>query len=328
MLKIMLLILIFACASLIQAQISRPIYEAFHLPFITWYLDSETLQIEDYDSTIGKSDWLLYSLKTKSIIPFEPSLPPEIEKALRSHPEFPLDDHVHVYLSPDHQFAIYNVALEEHSYYSMVLVNVITGEGISFHNVRPQDPVTTFGFEATWSANSESFYVKINYSSITYYDYFTGFVDHLEDVQAVYLTGENSEVAASLHGGVEGVYDIDRTGRFLLLDSFQFHPNECPVDTLLMMDMTDLSYQVITHEYAFANFEQTNDDMINYLNQDSIYSYNRITGTGKMRLADIGVDRIREAIFSPDGQYLALNVIENDSRRMVYLLEIEPIRVP
>jgi hypothetical protein len=327
MFKIMLVIFLFACASRAQAQISQRIYEAFYLPFITWYADSETLQIEDYDSSIGKSDWLLYSLKTKSITPFAPLLPAEIEKTLHSHPVAPLNDYAHVYLSPDHRFAVYNVALEEHNYYNMLLVNVATGEMISFDNVRPQDPMTTFGFEVTWSANSEAFYVKTNYSSITYYDYFTGFIGHLEDVQAVYLIGEGSEVADSLNGGVEGVYDIDRTGRFLLLDTFQFRPNVRPVDTLLVMDMTDLSYQVITHEYTFANFEQTNDNTINYLSKGSIYAYNRVTSMSRIRLADIGINGIREAVFSPDGRYLALNVIEDDSRRAVYLLEIEPLRV-
>jgi hypothetical protein len=93
------------------------------------------------------------------------------------------------------------------------------------------------------------------------------------------------------------------------------------------MDMTDLSYKVIAYDYDFmsTNFEKTNDDRINYLVGNGIYTYDRINETSTLRVADVGFNErlIDEVEFSPDGRYAAIAVVVADFTDVIYILDIE-----
>jgi hypothetical protein len=142
-----------------------------------------------------------------------------------------------------------------------------------------------------------------------------------------------SDVSDIFQWSIYQFYVMDSTGRYLLADGYLHNAESDPGDLrLVLIDMHDLSYEIIGNDSYFSVATFVHDDQqAFYVSSKGAFAYDRQTKTSTLLTDDIDSSEIMSEYyqtffpsFSPDGHFLAAQIAGEEGERKLYLYPIPP----
>jgi hypothetical protein len=259
--------------------------------------------------------------------PASTPLPPELES-------LPLSFTRRITTSPDGRFDLYRVTRYEKGFDGVYYANPVLGlvnrqTGDTFIN----ELSMRYVYSITWSANNQAFVMSYAepYSDAPYYVHVTGFADDLSKVRVNVIDSWGSFPDL----GSYQFYGMDSTGRYVMVDGYLFNAQSQQGDMrLFMIDTQMLTYDIIAVDkyFAVADFEQSDDQHVLYVNSQGVFAYDRQTKTSMLLTDDINSDEVMAdyyrtffSAFSPNGRFLSTQMQGEESTYKLHVYPIPPI---
>jgi hypothetical protein len=307
----------------------EPVYKGLSLVFFEWSRDSQSVWFKDYYEIDETTQWLIYTLSTHRIETFDIVTHPDIRTLLKTHPIAPLPTFegaaALIYPSYDNRFAAYATKRGDSGVYGLAITDLTTSQSVVIERIQPAFASDPFYFDVRWSESSQAFFVQVLRETLIYY-YYINVSQGLDRLEVISLYGEDSDFHIKTECRLARVYDIDSTGRFLLVDGSNVSLNP-DISGLALLDMTNLNVEQVAQVHrSFARFNRTDNNKISFVTESGVYEYDRTFKSIRLRNQTITTALAKELIFSPNGQYIALT--SSDHPDDLYVLKIELMPLP
>lgn len=342
----------------VQAQqIWTPVYTEAYLENLYWSSDSSTLVFQrgegaSYGAVLAEGEYLSYDVDSETLMshnvwPLQPLLSPQEQEIY--NPTLFADDYLsfpganivndeYMFVSPNERFMLYitgtnprelQFALADRSITSTKTFDILVG------NTRETDT-----FFALWSGDSQSVVIGNNplLGDFPRYFYITNYANNIQTaaIDEIYfdVTLNGREYSSGF------IEDISQDGKKILMTSLDLTSLSAGVRDRVYLATYRFndSPEFTLYENAFVRQQNIkavafdpNDEryLLVALTQDGIQRYNTIANTWEMVNADITSPDSGRALFSPDGQYLA---IQSDrptgSLQDIYVIDLSEVYEP
>jgi hypothetical protein len=253
-------------------------------------------------------------------------LPPNFERLFATSPNGRFDLYTVKYVQNDENYSNY-----PYTYYVVGIVDRQTGKFITL-------PETYFGgfYDIQWSANNGAFVMTFvgSYGGGLYYYYVGGFGDDVSNARSIPFSPWD-RISEIFQWSPYQFYDIDNTGRYVLVDGYLYAERDAPGEMrLLLIDMENLTYEVVSKNNYFsaARFLQPDNRHIVYVSDRGTFAYDREDKTRDTLTKGLNANdtvsseyRVYAPSFSPDGRYLVTQIHGEEERQNLYVYPIPPI---
>jgi len=207
-------------------------------------------------------------------------------------------------LSPDKQWAVF-VALSGQQLY--LSIEHLSSEQLYVVKDAPLITEPFAVFKVRWSEDSSAFYVYNARGSVTYTYYVSNLTTTWEDMTVIQLDCYGCENVINQALGLVGiVFDIDTTGKTLLLERSFYSEEGLSVTQIVTLNMKTLRYEVLidkSERPKAASFGPK--DEIYYIDIEGMHIYDPESDTSHLLNSEINSSWIWDAEISTDGRYVA-----------------------
>lgn len=317
----LIIIIILSVLSVQKKEAQQPLFE----PIVTdvssanlmWSTDSQQLVFRSIfvsQSTVHiiENDWSVYNIVTKSlsqtdVFPLQPTL--TRAESLAFDPAFYDNLESFIYVSPNERYIAYGELPTEQGW-SVTIGDRYTREKIQT-NIQVLNPFLADEFDVIWSADSNTLLVTTNdYSSQPFIQYVSNWNDNSTEI--IYNFTRNLNIDNREFFIIKGC-DLSADGHIALVIAQDMTATE-RTHSLILWDIYNTSSSIIVDGFGDiigASFSPNDENQVLLVTERGFIQYDILTKTYSVININISSDWVTNAIFSPDGQWVALTDIHN-----------------
>lgn len=343
------ILLFFSLSPTAQELPLAPILRTSDTAHHWWSADSRLFTFEfvdaDFNLDSDEERWFTYDIHNATTSetnqwPLQPSLTQQ-ELLLSDLAESMRTDQLFSFAAPNGELvAAIGTALDERSMETVNLPDAIGFPQVAVLDRSTNQVVLTDvpiirnsgpdRFRIQWSEDSQSFTVTdspTNYVGFTFFYYIGGYMDVGKELRSNDLMVQDIAVNSTTQGEIRTteIFDLSPDGQQVLLHA--------GVDVgfmrLLIWDATTNSASIIegldTYEnkLRWAAFAPDDPHRIRAITKEGLIEYDLTTEEQTILREDLNAERFNQAMFSPDGRYVALiEVIGDYAEEAVYVVPV------
>ncbi|MDX2136457.1 MAG: hypothetical protein SF123_00055 [Chloroflexota bacterium] len=314
------------------------IYSGWPITNMWWSADSRVFAFQGNMTSAPESSWYAYDVTSGRLTnsqtwPLQPTLNRIEQQALDSQETLGVEVNL-VFSSPNGQFLVGSsenlTGLQnQSSYVSQATISNRTTNTINLIGLPIITQTSVDRYRVQWSDDSSTFVVStsaVQVSALSFFYYVTGYAESnatdivAVDMQPVMIDGQNHSILE--------VFDLSNDGRQVLLfasRSGSGRPDYCLIRWSSIESSSHVlvpGFDGITEYHPSAVFSSEGSDIVLIFQRSGINEVNLISGNVRNLYPDLGSERFTNAMFSPDGRYIALVERVTDAVFSVYVVAL------
>jgi hypothetical protein len=330
-------------AVLAQAPEFAPIYSGLPVKNVAWSSDSQKLTFQEAQSETDASSlsdsWLAFdtltqSLQSASEWPLQPNLTSSLQQTFGTEQAL-TESNSFLFRSPDNRYIVGNEQLSAETGRDDLGIVVDTVANQTFALTIPLLGSETGPdlFDVHWSTNSEAFTLSTTALLATDPTFFYHISGYGDDSSKPIVQDLTQLIIGDKQYSTLEIYDVSSNGDLVLLRGFYVTPspeNRQMEFPLIVWNSKDASGHFVVDnieksqsDLLAATFASNNDSLLLILDERGLVQHNLTNNEESILRTDINSTWVNKAVFSPDGQSLALIEKVNDVMENVYVIELE-----
>jgi hypothetical protein len=334
-------IILLAPLNTTQSQNSQaPIYAGPLPKFLAWSTDGSTLVFQTPESEQGvyvnDNTWFEYHLDAPSLLrgnvwPLQPQWTEEQINLLQ--PNRGQSSSSLIFISPGNHFAVYGGTNTDNKMVPLTIANLDTSEVVKLSRSATTSLTNSDLFNVWWSEDSTKFIVKISAIAdhFPYYFYVDNYSPTVQKINVVPLT---RVIIGNTEYSISEVFDLSADGHHSLVRAGYLTGSG--VETgLVVYDFVHPSLSTIVRgsvvkasDVEAAAFDPDDENKIIALTKSGLVSIDYRANTLDVLNTRLNSRNVSDAVFSPDGRYLAVVYETALNAGALYILDMRENSAP